>query len=254
MTQQFAGKVALITGGASGIGRASALAFAAEGAHVVVADVNTPGGEETVEMIRAHGGTALFVRTDISQAADVEALIDHTIATYGRLDYAHNNAGIMGGFAPTADWTEAQWDAVMNVNLKGTWLCMKYEIAQMLKQGSGAIVNTASSLSVGAFPTLVGYVTSKHGIIGLTKTAALDYARAGIRINAICPGLTDTPMFRQSTQSDTNLMEQALAREPLGRAAQPSEMAAAAIWLCSPVASFVNGHAMIVDGGRTVQV
>src|SRR3989449_2168859 len=239
MTGWLAGKVALVTGAGSGIGRASALTFAREGAKVVVADVVVEGGEETVGMVKTAGGEALFVKADVSQAAEVEALINKTLATYGRLDCAHNNAGIEGAVATTAECTEENWDRIITINLKGVWLCMKYEIPQMLKQGGGAIVNTASGAGLVGIPRAGAYVASKHGVVGLTKTAALEYAKAGIRVNAICPGSTRTPMLEGFMAGDPRVEAMMVAGEPIGRLGRPEEIAEAVVWLCSDAASFV---------------
>ena len=248
------GKVALVTGGGSGIGRASALAFAREGACVVVADVAVEGGNETVALIKAAGGTATFVRADVSQATEVAALVDAAVATYGRLDCAHNNAGIEGLEAPTAEYPEDDWDRVIAINLKGVWLCMKYEIPHMQRQGGGAIVNTASMAGLVGARRMPAYVASKHGVAGLTKTAALEYARAGIRVNAVCPGVIRTPMverffFSHHPRAETRLS----AAAPIGRLGTPEEVAEAVVWLCSAAASFVTGHTMTVDGGMVAQ-
>lgn len=248
------GKVALVTGGGSGIGRASALALAREGARVVVADVAVTGGQETVALITQAGGNATFVPTDVAQASAVEALIATTVATYGRLDCAHNNAGIEGVFATTAEYPEDTWDRVMAINLKGVWLCMKYELPQMLRQGQGAIVNTASIAGLVGASHMPAYVASKHGVAGLTKTAALEYAKAGIRVNAVCPGIIRTPMVerffvQRSPHAETRLS----AVEPVGRLGTPEEVAEAVVWLCSEAASFVTGHTMTVDGGLVAQ-
>ncbi|MBI3799218.1 MAG: SDR family oxidoreductase [Deltaproteobacteria bacterium] len=253
MAGRLDGKVALVTGSGSGIGRASALAFAREGAKVVVADVVVDGGQETVRLITAAGGEGLFVKTDVSKAAEVEALIKQTVATYGRLDCAYNNAGVEGAFVSTTEYTEADWDRVLAINLKGVWLCMKYEITQMLQQGGGAIVNTASGAGLVGVVGLSAYVASKHGVIGLTKTAALEYAKAGIRVNAVCPGVIQTPMIARLTGSRPDLGEALVAAEPIGRTGKPEEIAEAAVWLCSDAASFVTGHAMSVDGGYVAQ-
>ncbi len=251
MTKQFEGKVALVTGAASGIGRASALAFAREGAKTVVADVLVEGGGETVWIIKESGGDALFVRTDVSKAAEVETLIQKIVETYGRLDYAHNNAGIAGADAPTADCTEENWDHTIAINLKGVWLCMKYEIPQMLKQGGGAIVNTASTAGLVGLEGSPAYCASKGGVIQLTRAAALDYAKAGIRVNAVCPGVIRTPMVERlvGTEAEAGL----IAMEPIGRMGKPEEVAEAVVWLCSDAASFVTGNAMPVDGGLVAQ-
>lgn len=248
MAGMLAGKVALVTGGSSGIGRASARAFAREGAKVVVADVATEGGEETVRLIAEAGGEARFLAADVSRPEDVARLVEHAVETYGRLDCAHNNAGIEGALGvPFHEYPEEMWDRLLMVNLKGVWLCLRAEIVQMLQQGGGAIVNTSSvwGLVGGGGPA---YVASKHGVVGLTKTAALEYAARGIRINAVCPGAIRTPMlervFEQSPETEARFVE----LEPIGRLGTPEEVAAAVVWLCSDAASFVTGLAMPVDG------
>jgi NAD(P)-dependent dehydrogenase (short-subunit alcohol dehydrogenase family) len=255
MPERFAGKVALVTGAGSGTGRATALAFAQAGASVVVADVDSAGGEETAQLVRATeggAGEALFVRADVTQAAEVETLVRTAIGAYGRLDYAHNNAGVWLDHDPAHLLDEAIWDLTMTINLKGVWLCMKYELGQMLQQGSGAIVNTSSIFGVvGGAAT--AYVASKHGVVGLTKSAALQYAQSGIRVNAVCPGLTQTPMAQSITGGDAATEERMIARYPLGRTAQAEEVAQAVLWLCSDAASFITGHALIIDGGVTAQ-
>jgi NAD(P)-dependent dehydrogenase (short-subunit alcohol dehydrogenase family) len=246
------GKVALVTGGASGIGRATALTFAREGAKLVVADMNADGGHQTVHMITENGGEAIFVRTDVSQAVEVQALISKAVETYGRLDCAHNNAGISGGGrALTAEYAEDTWQQVLAVNLTGVWLCMKYEIPQMLHQGGGAIVNTASAAGLVGSRGISAYVASKHGVVGLTKTAALEYAQQGIRVNCVCPGVIQTPMTERAL-SDPIMQAQITAR-PIGRVGAPEEVAEAVVWLCSDAASFVTGHAMSIDGGLVAQ-
>ena len=247
------GKVALVTGAGSGIGRATALVFAREGAKVVVSDIVVEGGEETMQQIKAAGGEAIFVKADVSKGADVEALITQTVETYGRLDCAFNNAGIEGGVKPTIDCTEEEFGRTIAVNLTGVWLCMKHEIQQMLSQGGGTIVNTASVAGLVGFPGLPDYVASKHGVLGLTKTAALEYAKSGIRVNAVCPGVIQTPMVERGAQLSPGFDELAVSMEPVGRFGQPSEIGEAVVWLCSEAASFVTGHPMTVDGGLVAQ-
>jgi NAD(P)-dependent dehydrogenase (short-subunit alcohol dehydrogenase family) len=255
MPGQLTGKVALVTGGASGIGRATALIFAREGATLVIADMHEEGGQQTVHMIRENGGDATFVQVDVSRAIEVEAMVSATVETYGRLDCAHNNAGI--GSRPRVrlhELSEEGWDQVMSINLKGVWLCMKYEILQMLQQGNGAIVNTASIMGlVGSWSRSGAYNASKHGVVGLTKTAALEYATAGLRVNAVCPGYIRTPLIAEALTSDPEMEAQIIARHPVGRMGRPEEIAEAVVWLCSDAASFVTGHTMTVDGGYVAQ-
>lgn len=253
MAGRVNGKIALVTGGGSGIGRATALVFAREGAKVVIADVVVSGGEETVRLIKAAGGEAVFVKADVSKAPEVEALIKQTVDTYGRLDCAFNNAGIEGDMASTADCTEENWDRTVAIDLKGVWLCLKYEIPQMLKQGGGAIVNTASVAGLVGFVGLPAYVAAKHGVNGLTKTAALEYAKAGIRVNAVCPGVIKTPMVDRLFSSQPHAGEAIAALEPVGRLGKPEEIGEAVVWLCSDAASFVTGLPMAVDGGLVAQ-
>lgn len=240
-------KVALVTGAASGIGRATALTFAREGAKLIIADMNEEGGNQTVHMITENGGEASFVQVDVTSAAQIEAMIAKTVETYGRLDCAHNNAGTLGTpFIPMTDCTEAEWDQIMNINLKGVWLCMKYEIPQMLQQGGGAIVNTASGAGLvgsAAFPI---YDASKHGVVGLTKSAALQYAKQDIRVNCVCPGVIRTPMAQQGIDANSQFEESAITRNPSGRFGKPEEIVEAVVWLCSDAASFVTGHAMSI--------
>src|SRR5437016_3192699 len=251
MSRQLNGKVALITGGASGIGRVTALTFAREGAKLIIADMNEEGGQQTVHMITENGGEAIFVKTDVTQATAVEALISKAVETYGRLDCAYNNAGISGtGIAGThraltADYPDERWHQVIAINLTGVWLCVKYEIAQMLQQGGGAIVNTASVAGLVGLPYASAYVASKHGVIGLTKTAALEYAQQGIRVNCVCPGYIQTPMT-ESALRDPARQAQITAR-PMGRVGTPAEIAEAVVWLCSDAASLGTGHTMTVD-------
>ncbi len=253
MAETLSGKVALVTGGSSGIGRATALVFARQGAKVVVADVGVDGGEETVSLIRNTGGEATFVKTDVTQAVDIENLINKTVETYGQLDCAFNNAGIAGDLSLTADCSEEHWDRVISINLRGVWLCMKHEITHMLTQGSGAIVNTASVLGLVGMMGQIAYVAAKHGVVGLTKTAALEYAKSGIRVNAVCPGVIQTPMVENVINAQPELTEGLLMLEPIGRLGQPEEIAETVVWLCSDAASFVTGHAMASDGGYTAQ-
>jgi NAD(P)-dependent dehydrogenase (short-subunit alcohol dehydrogenase family) len=243
------GKVALVTGGASGIGRATALTFAREGAKLVIADMNEEGGQQTVHMITEQGGEAIFVSTDVSKAVEVQALISKAVETYGKLDCAHNNAGIAGRVgALTAEYPEDTWQQVIAVNLTGVWLCMKYEIPQMLHQGRGTIVNTASAAGLVGTRGTSAYVASKHGVVGLTKTAALEYAQQGIRVNCVCPGWIHTPMTERGL-SDPERRARIIASAPTGRVGTPEEVAEAVVWLCSDAASFVTGHTMSVDGG-----
>jgi NAD(P)-dependent dehydrogenase (short-subunit alcohol dehydrogenase family) len=255
MPGQLTDKVALVTGGASGIGRATALTFAREGAKLVIADMHEEGGQQTVHMIRENGGDATFVQADVSLATEVEAMVSATVGTYGRLDCAHNNAGI--GSRPRVrlhELSEEGWDQVMSINLKGVWLCMKYEILQMLRQGHGAIVNTASIMGlVGSWSRSGAYNASKHGVVGLTKTAALEYATAGIRVNAVCPGYIRTPLIAEALASNPEMEAEIVARHPVGRMGCPEEIAEAVVWLCSEAASFVTGHTMTVDGGYVAQ-
>jgi NAD(P)-dependent dehydrogenase (short-subunit alcohol dehydrogenase family) len=215
--------------------------------------MNDEGGHQSVHMITEQGGEAIFVRTDVSQAVEVQALISQAVATYGRLDCAHNNAGILGGrSARTAAYPEDLWHQVIAINLTGVWLCMKYELDQMRTQGSGAIVNTASIAGLAGYPGASAYVASKHGVVGLTKTAALEYAAQGIRVNCVCPGYIATPMIAPG-MNDPERMARIIAREPIGRVGQPEEVAEAVVWLCSDAASFVTGHTMTVDGGYVAQ-
>lgn len=252
------GKVMLVTGGASGIGRATALACAREGARIAVADTDEGGGEETAELVRREGGEATFIHTDVSVGASVESMVLAVVARYGRLDCAHNNAGISGrgidgeAHLPTADYPDDRWSRVIAVNLTGVWLCMKHELRQMLEQRAGSIVNTASIAGLAGLPGQAAYAASKHGVVGLTRTAALEYAKQGIRVNCVCPGFVESPMTAASRADPARLM-QITASQPVGRLGTPDEIAHAVAWLCSDEASFVTGHALCADGGYLAQ-
>ena len=249
----FAGKVAFVTGSGSGIGRATALAFAREGASVVVADVSEQGNQDTARMIEDLGGRALAVSCDVTRTADVTAALDNAVNAFGRLDVAFNNAGVEQALTATADLTEEEWDRILAINLRGVFLCMKYEIPLMLTHGGGAIVNTSSGAGVKGFAGQAAYVAAKHGVIGLTKAAALDYAQSNIRVNAVAPGIIDTSMMQRFTGGTPEGRQEVISQEPIGRMGQPEEIANAVVWLCSAAAAFVVGHAMVVDGGQTVQ-
>ena len=258
MSGTLEGKVALVTGGGSGIGRATSLAFAREGARVVVADVNVEGGEETTAMIQAAGGEAAVVKADVSQTSEVEGMVSQVLKIYGGLNCAFNNAGISGtsrelGPLHTHECPEDLWDRIIGINLKGVWLCMKYEIPNMLLQGGGAIVNTSSVAGLVGIRNSSAYVASKHGVAGLTKTAALEYATEGIRINAVCPGYIDTPLLAPAFARDPEREPMVAARHAMGRLGTPEEVAEAVVWLCSDAASFVTGHTMTIDGGYVAQ-
>ncbi len=247
------GKVALVTGAASGIGAASALAFADAGAKVAVCDRDLAGAEATAKLISDAGADACAVGVDVTDAAQVQAMVDEVVGRFGRLDCAHNNAGITGPAALTADYDPAQWDVVLAVNLTGVFHCLRHELGAMLRTGGGAIVNTASFSGLVAVPRIPAYVASKHGVVGLTKAAAVEYGRKGIRVNAVCPGSTRTPMVDGFSGGDPRVEEAMAAASPMRRLAEPEEIARTVVWLCSDEASFVNGHALAVDGGAVIQ-
>jgi NAD(P)-dependent dehydrogenase (short-subunit alcohol dehydrogenase family) len=248
----FTGKVAFATGAGSGIGRATALAFARAGANVVVADVSEQGNQATARLIEELGGRALAVACDVARTEDVTAALDKTIETFGRLDFAFNNAGVEQKPAPAAELDEVEGDRVVNTDLRGVLLCMKYEIPLMLKQRGGAIVNTSSGAVVKGFPGQAAYVAAKHGVVGLTRSATLDYAPANIRINTVAPGIIDTAMMDRFSGGTPAGRQAVIAPEPVGRMGKPEEVAAAVLWLCSDAAAFVVGATLVVDGGQTV--
>lgn len=251
-------KVALITGASSGIGRATALAFAREGAKLVVASRRIKEGEETAQLVRDAGGEALFVQTNVAKASEVQNLVEKTVQLYGSLDIAFNNAGVEGPITTLIEQTEEDFDDIININLKGMYLSMKHEILQMLKQGNGTIVNTSSISGLVGMPASAIYAASKHGVLGLTKSAALEYGEFGIRINAVSPAAIDTPMLHRFLKNNPFLgspeesQELFKKKHPLGRIGQPEEVAEAVVWLCSDGASFITGQSLAIDGGYTV--
>ena len=247
-------KVALVTGASSGIGRATALAFARSGVKVVLADISVEAGESVaVEISKETDVPTSFVKCDVSKSADVARMVHHAVERFERIDYAFNNAGSEGIQAATAECSEENWDRTVAIDLRGTWLCMKFEIPQMLKQGGGAIVNCSSIAGLVGFPNIPAYVASKHGVIGLTKTAALEYAKQNIRVNAVCPGVIHTPMIDRFVGGNVEGIKALTAGEPIGRIGEPSEIAEAVLYLCSSRASFITGVAMPVDGGWVAQ-
>lgn len=251
MSTRFQDKVFMVTGGASGIGKTTAIMFAREGAKVVVADISIKGGQDTVREIRQMGGMAMYIQVDVSKAREVENLINQIIESYGGLDFAFNNAGIDHKPVHTHEITEDMWEKVISVNLKGVWLCMKFELTQMLKQGYGVIVNMSSVGGLVGAPGLTAYAASKGGINQLTKGAALEYARLGIRVNALCPAVTLTPLTEALLKNSPEQAKQMIEKHPMGRIAKPEEVANAVLWLCSDAASYVNGICLPVDGGFT---
>lgn len=249
MNLNLKNKVVIITGAASGIGAASALAFAREGASVVVADLQIARGEELVSRIQAEDGKAIFVKCDVSLESDVKNMVAKTIETFGHLSCAFNNAGIEGESADTTMCTNDNWEKTINVNLRGVWLCMKYQIPEMLKNGGGSIVNCSSIAGMVGFVGIPAYCASKHGVIGLTQAAALEFAGQKIRVNAICPGVIQTPMVERFTHGEAQAIKELSAGEPVGRMGKPEEIAQVALWLCSDASSFVTGHPLVADGG-----
>ena len=246
----FNGKVAIVTGGSSGIGRATAIAFARERAYVVVASRREDEGLETVKLVKEAGSDGLFVKTDVAKPADIGAMVEKTVESYGRLDYAFNNAGVEQVPTPLLEQTEEDFDRIININVKAVWLCMQHQIRQMLKNGGGAIVNMSSVAGLIGASTMPIYVASKHAVVGLTKSVALEYAKEGIRVNAVCPGYIQTPMVETFGKQ---LQEQIIQMHPIGRAGKPEEIANAVVWLCSDKASFVIGHSLTLDGGYVAQ-
>jgi NAD(P)-dependent dehydrogenase (short-subunit alcohol dehydrogenase family) len=249
MNKMLADKVAIVTAAGSGIGEAAAIAFAREGAKVVVADIDPKGGESTVSQIKQNGGEAIFVQVDVSSEDDVVRMVDSAVKTYGRLDCAFNNAGVGNKPAITTELTEADWHRVLNINLIGTWLCMKHQIPHMLKIG-GAIVNTSSNAGLRGLEGMGPYVAAKAGVLGLTRTAALEYASQSIRVNAICPGLINSPHIRQGGRDGVDWSKR--VKLPMGRPGEPAEVGELAAWLCSPLASYINGQSISADGGASV--
>jgi NAD(P)-dependent dehydrogenase (short-subunit alcohol dehydrogenase family) len=246
----FRGKVALVTGSASGLGRETAKAFARDGAKVVVADIDVTGGKKTVEMIKKAGGEATFIKADVTKSADVGTLIDKTVKLYGGLDCAHNNVGIEELQVPFNEGTEESWDRIINIDLKSVWLCMKYELDYMVKHGGGSIVNTSSIAGLSGTPGIPAYTAAKHGIIGLTRVAALEFGKKGIRVNTVCPaGMKGTGIYKRVEKLDPHLKERVVEIVPLGRDSEPAEIAESVIWLSSDKASYVTGCTMAVDGG-----
>jgi NAD(P)-dependent dehydrogenase (short-subunit alcohol dehydrogenase family) len=243
------GKIAFVTGGAAGIGRAAALAFAREGAKVIVADISV--ADETVAAVKSAGGIALALKCDVSRASDIQSAIQTAVGTYGRIDCAFNNAGIESAINNTADVSEEEFDRQIAVNLKGVWLSLKYELPQMVKQGGGAIVNTSSGAGISGAPGWCAYTAAKHGVIGLTRCASVEYARAGIRVNALCPGPIDSPMGKRIAADNPGYKDLLIAHTPNGRLGRPEEVAEAAVWLCSDAASLMNGAIIAIDGGTT---
>lgn len=251
METTFKDKVVIITGSTYGIGKSAAIAFAQRGAKVVLSDWKQD--EDTLSTIKENGGDSIFVKCDVSVEEDVKKLVAETIAKYGRLDFAFNNAGIEGTPAPATECSNENWDKTISINLKGVWYCMKYQIPEMLKVGGGVIVNNASIAGLVGFGGVPAYVASKHAVVGLTKNVALDYAKQNIRVNAVCPGVIHTPMIDRFTGGNPQVIEQLVAAKPMGRLGQPEEIAETVVFLCSNAASFITGQAIAIDGGWTTQ-
>jgi NAD(P)-dependent dehydrogenase (short-subunit alcohol dehydrogenase family) len=252
--RRFAGKVAFVTGAGSGIGRATAIAFAAEGAEVVLADIDTVGNEETARLVAEHGGRVLSVKCDVTSSSDIQSVVEQTVREFGRLDVAFNNAGIEQPPAPLVDISEDEWSRLLDIDLRSAFLCMKYEIPAMLEHGGGSIVNTSSGAGVVGIRGQAAYVAAKHGLIGLTKSAALDYAAQGVRVNAICPGIIETPMMDRFSGGTSEGRARVIGQEPVGRMGRPEEIASAVLWLSSDLGAFATGHAMVIDGGQTAGI
>src|SRR3954447_6247887 len=252
--RRFAGKVAFVTGAGSGIGRATATAFAAEGADIALAEIDSAGNEETAHIVAEHGGRGLAVECDVTSSSDVKTAVERTVQEFGRLDVAFNNAGIEQPPMTLVDTTEDDWSRLLDIDLRSAFLCMKYEIPAMLEHGGGSIVNTSSGAGIIGIRGQAAYVAAKHGLIGLTKSAALEYAAQGVRVNAICPGIIEIPMMHRFSGGTPEGRARVIDQEPVGRMGSPEEIASAVLWLSSDLGAFATGHAMVIDGGQTVGI